>query len=118
MTPLAQTVLGETACVRATVLRPVKEHFVRKGMVLYKTQAADGMTRLDLTFFNNRFVANALQAGKEYLFYGKVEGNLVGRSMTSPAFASGDAPAGLRPIYRQTEGLPSPRGGRRDTSGA
>ena len=107
VTPLAQTVLGETACVRATVLRPVKEHFVRKGMVLYKTQAADGMTRLDLTFFNNRFVANALQAGKEYLFYGKVEGNLVGRSMTSPAFASGDAPAGLRPIYRQTEGLPS-----------
>ncbi len=107
VTPLAQTVLGETACVRATVLRPVKEHFVRKGMVLYKTQAADGMTRLDLTFFNNRFVADALQAGKEYLFYGKVEGNLVGRSMTSPAFASGDAPAGLRPIYRQTEGLPS-----------
>ena len=107
VTPLGRAALGETACVRATVLRPVKEHYIRKGMVLYKTQAADGPVRLDLTFFNNRFVLDSLRAGEEYLFYGKVEGNLVGRSMVSPAFASAASPPGLRPIYRQTEGLPS-----------
>lgn len=107
VTPLAQAVPGEIVCLRATVSRPVKEHYVRKGMVLYKTQAFDGMLRLELTFFNNRFVMDSLRPGKEYLFYGRVEQGLVGRQMTSPAFAPVDAPPGLKPIYRQTEGLPS-----------
>lgn len=107
VTPLAKTALGEVVCVKATILRPVKEHYIRKGMVLYKTQAADGMTRLDLTFFNNRFIMDALKMGEEYLFYGKVEGNLIGRAMTSPSFACAASPPGFRPIYRQTEGLPS-----------
>lgn len=107
VTPLAHAIPGEIACVRLTVGRPVKEHVVRKGMVLYKTVAFDGMNRLELTFFNNRFVMDSLRMGEEYLFYGRVEQGPAGRQMTSPAFAPGDRPPGLRPVYRQTEGLPS-----------
>lgn len=107
VTPLGRALWARPPACGRPVLRPVKEHYIRKGMVLYKTQAADGPVRLDLTFFNNRFVLDSLRAGEEYLFYGKVEGNLVGRSMVSPAFASAASPPGLRPIYRQTEGLPS-----------
>ena len=107
VTPLAEAAPGETVCIRAMVGRPVKEHVIRKGMVLYKTVAYDGMLRLDLTFFNNRFVADSLEQGREYLFYGRLDQGAVGRQMTSPSFAPADRPLGLKPIYRQTEGLPS-----------
>ena len=105
--PIADAPVGQTVCVRATLLQPVKEHRVRAGMTLYKTRVRGGTARLDLTFFNNRFVADALHAGETYLFHGKIEGELFACAMTSPQFAPADRPPGMRPVYRQTEGLPS-----------
>ena len=46
VTPLAEAAPGETVCIRAMVGRPVKEHVIRKGMVLYKTVAYDGMREI------------------------------------------------------------------------
>ena len=82
---------------------------IRKGLDLTKVQVADHSGRLNLTFFNNRFAAEQLQYGREYIFYGAVNGDFIGYSMTNPIFESLDSePVTTRrilPIYPLTAGL-------------
>ena len=70
---------------------------------------ADHTARLNLTFFNNKFAAEQLQYGKEYIFYGAVSGDFIGYNMTNPVFEALDsAPVTTRrvlPIYPLTAGL-------------
>lgn len=99
--------LDKVSCIKAVVSSPVTEHRIRKGMTLYKVRACDGRNVLHITFFNNRFVKSMLKEDGEYLFYGRVTGNLTAREMTSPQFLESDKGSPLRPIYPQTEGLSS-----------
>ena len=105
--PIAGAPLGENVCIRAFVGSRCREHRIRKGMTLYKTEISDGESLLEVTFFNNKYAAERLEAGKEYLFFGKVKGKGYFRSMVSPEFAEFDGGTGLRPIYPQTAGLNS-----------
>ena len=105
--PIAGAPLGENVCIRAFVGSRCREHRIRKGMTLYKTEISDGESLLEVTFFNNKYAAERLEAGKEYLFFGKVTGKGYFRSMVSPEFAEFDGGTGLRPIYPQTAGLNS-----------
>ena len=70
---------------------------------------ADHSGRLNITFFNNRFVTEQLQYGKEYIFYGAVSGDFIGYNMTNPVFETLDSqPVTTRrvlPIYPLTAGL-------------
>jgi len=62
-----------------------------------------------VTFFNNKYAAEQLRYGQEYIFYGAVSGDFVGYSMTNPTFEALDAaPVTTRrvlPIYPLTAGL-------------
>ena len=99
--------LNQPCCIKARLLAAPTEHRVRKGMTLYKMRADDGKDGLlYVTLFNNKFLAQKLRAGEEYLFYGKTTGNLLRREMASPDIEPA-ACAKIRPIYRQTEGLSS-----------
>lgn len=98
--------LGQVCCVKATVAAPVQQYRVRKGMTLYKCNATDGSTTMRITIFNNRFAAEKLKTGQEYLFFGKVGGNFHVKEMSSPQIEQALSPV-MRPIYRQTQGLHS-----------
>ncbi len=98
---------GKSCCVRARVVSPVAEHFVRRGMILYKVRVCDSTAGLDITFFNNRFVKGALTVGGEFLFYGVVKRSFSRFEMVSPHFAPVDKAPALRPVYPQTLGLTS-----------
>lgn len=98
---------GETVCIRAIAGMPCREHRIRKGMTLYKTEVTDGESLIDITFFNNKFAAEKIEQGKEYLFFGKITGKGYYRSMNSPEFTEFDGTERLRPIYPQTAGLNS-----------
>lgn len=105
--PIAGAPLGENVCIRAVVGSRCRESRIRKGMTLYKTEITDGESLLEVTFFNNKYATERLEAGKEYLFFGKVSGKGYFRSMLSPEFVEFDGSTGLRPIYPQTAGLNS-----------
>jgi len=105
--PIATGLTGEPCCVKAIVGSEVKTHLVRQGMTLYKTQVTDGVSLLNITIFNNRYLAKQLQVGEEYLFYGKVTRDFSGYEMTSPAVESAEDGARLRAVYPQTEGMNS-----------
>ena len=97
------------ACFRAMVMNTPRTTHIRKGLDLTKVQVADHSGRLNLTFFNNKFAAESLQYGKEYIFYGAVSGDFIGYNMTNPVFEAMDsAPVTTRrilPIYPLTAGL-------------
>ena len=97
------------ACFKAMVMNTPRTAHVRKGLDITRVQVADTTGRLNLTFFNSKFVSDQLQYGKEYIFYGAVSGDFIGYNMTNPAFEALDsAPVTTRrilPIYPLTAGL-------------
>ena len=97
------------ACFKAMVMNTPRTNHIRKGLDLTKVQVADHTARLTLTFFNNKYAAETLRYGQEYIFYGAVSGDFVGYSMTNPVFEALDStPVTTRrilPIYPLTAGL-------------
>ena len=97
------------ACFRAMVMNTPRTAHIRKGLDLTRVQIADHTARLNVTFFNNKYAAENLRYGQEYVFYGAVSGDFVGYSMTNPVFESLDSqPVTTRrvlPIYPLTAGL-------------
>ena len=97
------------ACFKAMVMNAPRTAHIRKGLDLTKVTVADHTGRLTLTFFNQKFTAEQLQYGKEYIFYGAVSGDFIGYNMTSPVFESLEAPSvttrRILPVYPLTAGL-------------
>ena len=97
------------ACFRAMVMNTPRTSHIRKGLDLTKVQLADTTGRLNVTFFNNRFAAQQMEYGREYIFYGAVSGDFIGYSMTNPVFEAPESqPVTTRrilPIYPLTAGL-------------
>ncbi len=101
--------VDKPACFKAMVMNTPRTSHIRKGLDITKVQVADHTARLTLTFFNQKFTAEQLQYGREYIFYGAVSGDFIGYSMASPSFESLEAPAittrRVLPIYPLTAGL-------------
>ena len=97
------------ACFKAMVMNSPRVSHIRKGLDLTRVQVADHSGRLNITFFNNKYVAEQLRYGKEYIFYGAVSGDFIGYNMTNPVFESLESnPVTTRrilPIYPLTAGL-------------
>ena len=97
------------ACFKAVVMNTPRTSHIRKGLDLTRVQLADHSGRLNVTFFNNKYAAEQLQYGREYIFYGAVSGDFIGYNMTNPVFEGLDsAPVTTRrilPIYPLTAGL-------------
>ncbi len=109
LVPIAALEPDVPACFRAMVMNTPRCSHIRKGLDLTRVQVADHSGRLNLTFFNNRFAAEQLLYGQEYIFYGAVSGDYAGYGMTNPSFEAPDAPAvttrRVLPIYPLTAGL-------------
>jgi ATP-dependent DNA helicase RecG len=101
--------VDQPACFKAMVMNHPRTNHIRKGLDLTKLQVADHTGRLNVTFFNNKYAAEQLQYGREYIFYGAVSGDFIGYNMTNPVFESLDSqPVTTRrilPIYPLTAGL-------------
>ena len=107
--PIEKLQVDTPACFRAMVMNTPKTAHIRKGLDLTRVQVADATARLNVTFFNNKYAAEQLQYGKEYIFYGAVSGDFIGYNMTNPVFEElGSQPVTTRrvlPIYPLTAGL-------------
>ena len=109
LVPIEKLEVDTPACFKAMVMNTPRTSHIRKGLDLTKVQVADHTGRLNLTFFNNRYVSEQLQYGREYIFYGAVSGDFIGYNMTNPVFEALDSqPVTTRrilPIYPLTAGL-------------
>ena len=100
---------GETVCVRAMAASKPQLSHIRKGLDIVKLRAVDDSGSLDVTFFNQSFVRDAIVSGEVYIFYGKVEGTFLNHAMVNPLFeresASGVITGRIMPVYALTAGL-------------
>ncbi len=106
ITPIMDTPFGEQCCIKATITNAPKGIKTKNGMMIFKASATDGRGILMLTFFNNKYIVNQLFENEEYLFFGKINQNIIGgREMLSPRFIKASNNEKIHPIYRQTEKL-------------
>lgn len=99
--------IGEICCIKGIVGSPVRKNLIRKGLTLYKTEITVGSGIMGITIFNSRFAAEKLTEGDEFLFFGRVGGNLYRKEMNSPEIEPAEGADRIRPIYPQTHGLNS-----------
>ncbi|WP_294905825.1 ATP-dependent DNA helicase RecG [uncultured Eubacterium sp.] len=90
--------------IKATMITPVKESMIRKGLTLYKCNFSDGETVIRVTIFNNKYLAKALRTFDDYILYGKVGKTFTSASMSSPQIERADK-AEVHPVYPTTEKL-------------
>ncbi|MEG1594723.1 MAG: ATP-dependent DNA helicase RecG, partial [Oscillibacter sp.] len=105
---IADLTTGETAGVVAMIAAPPTLSHIRKGLDLIKLRAVDETGVLDVTFFNQAWLKNNLKQGESYVFYGKVEGNLLRRQMAAPLvepIGRGEMTGRIVPIYPLTLGV-------------
>ncbi len=108
ITPISQCIIGENACVKATVMFPPKNQRVRGGMLIANGTITDGDDVLAITFFNNKYIEKMMKSGDEFLFYGKVTlGKFSAREMVSPLFVKSVKSVEIRPIYPQSKNITS-----------
>ena len=101
--------IGETVCLRAMAASTPQLSHIRKGLDIVKLRAVDDTGSLDITFFNQSFIKEAIKPGETYVFYGKIDGTLIRPAMSNPFFELDSAPAVLTrriiPVYSLTAGL-------------
>ena len=106
---LAEVLPEQTVCIRAMVATEPRLTHVRRGMDLVKLRIVDETGSADVTYFNQSYVRDQLHAGESYVFYGKVGGSLLRKTMTNPIYEREDR-AGITtgrilPVYRLTHGI-------------
>lgn len=107
VTSIAAASFDEPCCIKATVDHKPRGAKISKAMTVYKTVATDGESLLNITIFNSKYTAESLEAGKEYLFYGKVGGNFHRREMSSPLIEKAESGQRIHSIYHLTAGINS-----------
>ena len=99
---------GENGAVVAMVASTPTLSRIRKGLSLVKFRAVDESGSLEITFFNRPYAKEQFHRGESYVFYGKVEGNLLRRQMNNPVVEKEGASqltGGIVPIYPLTAGV-------------
>lgn len=105
---ISDTIIGEECCVRAIVDKSPVGARIRKGLTIFKTKVTDGTDVMNITIYNNKFAAQALEQGKEYIFYGKISGTFTQKEMSAPEILKADDSNEIvHPIYSQTQGVNS-----------
>lgn len=99
------------ACFTAMVVSAPRTGYIRKGLNSTRCTVADNSGQLRLTWFNQPWMSDNLQAGKFYCFYGTLSGDDRAHQMLNPIVEPMDAPPTLTrciiPIYPLTRGLSS-----------
>ena len=106
ITPISEAPFFENVCVKAKVVLAAQESKKRAGMTLYTIVVEDETAQMAVVLFNQKFLAEKLRIGREYLFYGKITGGFLFRQMGSPQIMEASS-KGIEPIYRATKGLSS-----------
>ena len=107
LTPICKLLPDSIGCFSAVVGYDPVEHQIRKGMTVYKTLVTDGEAGVHITIFNNRFLAEKMKQGEEYVFYGKVTVSRGSLEMTNPIVEPFTEGMTMMPVYPLTAGLTS-----------
>ncbi len=106
VTIISRAFFNENVCVRAKIVTPIEEYKTKGSIVIYKFIAEDESGRMAVNLFNQRYLAEKLKYGGEYLFYGKLDGSYIMRQMNSPIIKPADYNV-IEPIYPASRDMSS-----------
>lgn len=103
--------LNTPCVVAAEVYAKLPPRRIAGGRTLTRLTAGDEGAALEISWFNNPYVADKLQVGETYYFEGMPTGSLLRKQMVSPVVRTHAQVTAepLLPVYGQTEGLTSPQ---------
>ena len=100
--PLGAIRAGDTAAVRVQVAGDVSEQRARR-LLITRVYVTDGTDTLPVVWYNQPWLKNNLEKGRELLLYGKFEVRRGYLQLTSPTIEQAE---GLIPVYRLISGIP------------
>ncbi|MCM1226812.1 MAG: ATP-dependent DNA helicase RecG [Clostridium sp.] len=103
---VADAPVNEYCVLKGRIVMKMPEQRIRKDLRIFKAKATDGLNDFMIIIYNNFYGFKALQTGQEYLFYGKVTGNLLRKEISSPKVVKADTEP-FMPVYPLTTGLTS-----------
>jgi len=96
---------GEKALVKATV-KSKSYRQVRKNLDMVKLSVYDETGKMEVTYFNQKYMYQSIREGGEYLFFGKVQRDFGKLQMVNPVTeAEQKNTGGITPVYALTKGL-------------
>ena len=95
---------AESCAFRAVVAEKTAPFSSYARTAVYKALLADGTGCITAVFFNAKYMFERLERGREYIFYGKISGDLLHLQVSSPLFVPPEQ-KGLFPKYPLTAGL-------------
>ena len=98
--------VDEKVCVKAKIITPITENKIRKNMTLYRFTVSDNTAHMQVTIFNNKYLAARLHQGSEYLFLGKIQSGTFLPAMSSPEIREVGG-TGIVPIYPANKNITS-----------
>lgn len=101
---IAEAEIGEVCVIRAAVSHKTYPLNYGGRVLVFRAQLSDGLSEMNVVFFNAKYTFDQLQLNKEYVFVGKVTGDAFGLEMNSPQFVP-VGEGGLMPKYPLTKGL-------------
>ena len=99
---------GEPVCIQAMVAETPRLSRIRRGLDLVKVKAVDHSGVLNITYFNQAYLKDALRPGEEYIFFGKVESSGRAKQMTNPVtelVGKNTVTGCILPVYPLTAGI-------------
>ncbi|MBI2024179.1 ATP-dependent DNA helicase RecG [Candidatus Giovannonibacteria bacterium] len=109
---IADLLANERASIHARVIKIEAKKLFRKKINIAIATVSDGTGSLQITWFNQAYLANKLKPDTDYTFTGTVKRGKYGIGMQNPIFESGEIEipqdsGTLVPIYPETRGLTS-----------
>ena len=104
ITPIFDCNYNEKVCIKATIITEISEQYIRKNMTVYKFCVADDSGSMNITLFNNKYLAAKLQKGHTYLFLGKLSPISIIPSMSSPEIREVGS-VDIEPIYSAVKSI-------------
>lgn len=101
-------VLGEMVLFKGTVMSNITTRKIRKNLTIHSFFVGDGTGSIKITMFNQNYLKNTIFEGKEYAFYGKVEGTSLRYEINSPEIVPAEkmySISGIRPVYPLVKGI-------------
>lgn len=79
---------------------------IRKNLDMIKLMVYDETGKMEITYFNQKYMYNNLSEGEEYLFFGKVKRGFNKIEMTNPVTEKEQKnTGGITPVYSLTKGI-------------
>ena len=97
----------DRCCIKVVVGGNVRHHKAKSGIEVYEVDAYDESASIHIVFFNQKYTALKLEAGREYLLYGQVVLRGDKRQILSPSVSDPTTRQCIHPVYKRSGSITS-----------